>query len=239
MAVARADNVSVWVWISLSVLILLALAVIFVLPRVVQQYELPLVKRAEPAVVATAVATNAAPSSPAISPFEEAQRSRQRREAQDVLASLLRRQAELDAASVQLWASEDYAFALDAARRGDEFYRAGEFGTATVVYEESDMALAKLLEDMSVIFAEALEQGELALTAGDSARALEQFTLAIAIDPPSADANEGLQRAQTLDQVEALLADAVRAQTQGDLQRAQQLLRQAADLDPAHSRLLH
>lgn len=236
MAVARADNVSVWVWISLSVLILLALAVIFVLPRVVQQYELPLVKRAEPAVVATPVATNASPSSPAISPFEEAQRSRQRREAQDVLASLLRRQAELDAASVQLWAPQDYAIALDAARRGDEFYRAGEFGAATVDYEESDMALANLLEEMSVIFAVALEQGELALTAGDSARALEQFTLAIAIDPPSADANEGLQRAQTLDQVEALLAEAVRAQTQGDLQRAQALLRQAADLDPAHSR---
>jgi tetratricopeptide (TPR) repeat protein len=236
MAVARADNVSVWVWISLSVLILLALAVIFVLPRVVQQYELPLVKRAEPAVVATPVATNASPSSPAISPFEEAQRSRQRREAQDVLASLLRRQAELDAASVQLWAPQAYAIALDAARRGDEFYRAGEFGAATVDYEESDMALANLLEEMSVIFAVALEQGELALTAGDSARALEQFTLAIAIDPPSADANEGLQRAQTLDQVEALLAEAVRAQTQGDLQRAQALLRQAADLDPAHGR---
>lgn len=236
MAVARADNVSVWVWISLSVLILLALAVIFVLPRVVQQYELPLVKRAEPAVVATPVATNASPSSPAISPFEEAQRSRQRREAQDVLASLLRRQAELDAASVQLWAPQDYAIALDSARRGDEFYRAGEFGAATVDYEESDMALANLLEEMSVIFAVALEQGELALTAGDSARALEQFILAIAIDPPSADANEGLQRAQTLDQVEALLAEAVRAQTQGDLQRAQALLRQAADLDPAHSR---
>lgn len=236
MAVARADNVSVWVWISLSVLILLALAVIFVLPRVVQQYELPLVKRAEPAVVATPIATNTSPSSPAISPFEEAQRSRQRREAQDVLASLLRRQAELDAASVQLWAPQDYAIALDEARRGDEFYRAGEFGAAIVGYEESDMALANLLDEMSVIFAVALEQGELALTAGDSARALEQFTLAIAIDPPSADANEGLQRAQTLDQVEALLAEAVRAQTQGDLQRAQQLLRQAADLDPAHSR---
>lgn len=236
MTAARSDKISVWVWISLSALILLALAVIFVLPRVVQQYELPLVKRAEPAPVVAPAANSTASNTPAISPFEEAQRSRQRREAQDVLASLLRRQAELDAASVQLWAKETYDVAIEAARRGDEYYRSAEFGQATSAYEESDLALAGLLDEMPKIFDRTMEDAEQALVEGDSQRALERFTLAIAIDPPSADAHEGLRRAQTLDQVEALLRDGARLQSQGDLRGAQQLFEQASNLDPAHQR---
>ena len=43
MAVSGNEKLSPWIWVALSVLILLALAVIFVLPRVVEQYELPLV----------------------------------------------------------------------------------------------------------------------------------------------------------------------------------------------------
>src|SRR5690554_580894 len=85
MAAVQQQKISVWVWLALAVLVLLALAVIFVLPRVVQQYELPLVQRTAPAP-ATPVNPTPLPSGPAVSPFEEAQLARQRREAQDILA---------------------------------------------------------------------------------------------------------------------------------------------------------
>ena len=100
---ANGDRISGWVWVALAMLLLLALAVVFVLPRLVQEYELPLVPRASTAPVATtsAPATSAAPQ---ISPFDEAQRARQRREAQDALASLLERQQALDEMAVSQWA---------------------------------------------------------------------------------------------------------------------------------------
>ena len=88
----------VWMWIGLGVLTITALLVVFVLPSVVQEYELPLERR-----VATPVATPAPsePEGPVVSPFEEAQRALQRKEAQDILAMLLEHQAELDALTRQ------------------------------------------------------------------------------------------------------------------------------------------
>jgi tetratricopeptide (TPR) repeat protein len=236
MSAAGSNKISAWVWVALAALILLALAVIFVLPRIVQEYELPLVKRAATAPLVATVPAAAGQSAPAISPFEEAQRARQRREAQDVLASLLRRQAELDEASVTLWSPEAYNTALAAARRGDELYRTGEFGQATAAYQESDLALAALQTELPALFARLLREGEEALQSADSERAIASFELALQIDPPSADAYEGLQRAQALDEVESLLREGDRLQAQGDLRGAGELFRQAVALDSDHLR---
>lgn len=232
---ANNNSVSVWVWLALAVLILLALAVIFVLPRLVQQYELPLVPRtaSTPTVNSTQLNT---PAAPQVSPFDEAQRARQRREAQDVLASLLRRQAALDETEVLLWAQEDYETAIAAARRGDESYRNGEFNQATLAYQESDRLLAQIQDRQPEELARLISEGNNAIAAQDSARALESFTIATQMDPDSAEAREGLQRAQSLDEVEALLAEGQRLQAQGDLQAAGEQFRQATALDSAHQR---
>ena len=66
-------------WLGLGALVVVALAVVFVLPSVVSEYELPLERRVEE--VAQPVAAVAQPAEAAISPFEEAQRSIQRKEA--------------------------------------------------------------------------------------------------------------------------------------------------------------
>ena len=90
-ATLKAEKPSPWVWIALGGLLLLALLVIFVLPTIVSEYELPLERRIDLADVPVPESINRAASS--ISPFAEAQRALQRKEAQDVLAELLGNQA--------------------------------------------------------------------------------------------------------------------------------------------------
>lgn len=230
---ANGDKVSGWVWVALAVLMLLALAVVFVLPRLVQEYELPLVPRAD----TTPVVTSSAPATantPQISPFDEAQRARQRREAQDALASLLERQQALDEMAVDQWAAEDYEAAIADARRGDEFYRNTEFIQAALAYQESDLALSALQQRVPETLDRMIAAGQAAIAAEDSTLALERFELALQLDPDSESARSGLARAQTLDQVAELIASGQALQAQGDLQAAQQQFEQAAALDRAH-----
>ena len=63
------------VWLMLGVLSLLALAVIFVLPGVVENYELPFTPRAE-ITEPVRPNTNQTATTAALSPFEEAQRAK-------------------------------------------------------------------------------------------------------------------------------------------------------------------
>lgn len=230
---ANGDRISGWVWVALAGLLLLALAVVFVLPRLVQEYELPLVPRADttPVVTTSLPATSTAPQ---ISPFDEAQRARQRREAQDALASLLERQQALDEMAVDQWAAVDYDAAIAAARRGDEFYRNTEFVPAALAYQESDLALADLQERVPAVLESTIADGNDAIAADNAELALTRFTLALSLDPDSEQAQRGLARAQTLDEVESLIASGQALQEQGDLQAAQQQFEQAAALDADH-----
>ncbi len=222
------------VWLMLGVLILLALAVIFVLPGVVAEYELPLTPRAQVEQVQTPAAA-AAPTLNPVSPFEEAQRARQRQEAQDVLASLLERQTALEDLQVSRWAQQAYDQALGFARAGDEAYRTQVFDQATQQYRHADTALAQLQDSVPQVLADALARGNAALEAGDATLATEAFSLALLLQPGATEAQSGLQRAQTLDQVNALLAQAQQQRSAGALEDARSTLEQALALDAAHA----
>ena len=235
--VARTEKISAWVWVALAALVLLALAVIFVLPKVVEEYELPLTPRVSQAPAISNSPVAAQPAGPAISPFEEAQMARLRREAQDALASLLQRQTDLEVNSVSEWAAEAYNSAIAAARRGDEFYRTGNYADAARAYQESDQALAALQSQRRNEFERVLGEAEAAMVAGDAETALAQFSLAALIDPSSVEADKGVRRAQVLDQVETLLAEGRLLQQNGDLQTARERFREAAALDSEHPRI--
>lgn len=216
------------VWVLFGILGLLALAVVFVLPGVVAQYELPFTPRAplsESAPVASPT------SSIAISPFEEAQRARQRQEAQQVLASLLERQKALDALAVTQWAQAPYEAALAAARQGDEFYRKQTFADAGDQYRAADAALAALQEQLPKVYEDAMQQGRVALQEGAAALAKERFTLALAVRPRDQDAQAGLGRAQSLDEVANLLDEARNLRDAGKLAEALASVQRASALD--------
>jgi len=220
------------VWVAFGVLLLLALAVIFVLPRLVTEYELPFTRRAEvdPAII---VQTANVPLN-AVSPFDEAQRARERKEAQDVLASLLTLQAELNEVGVEVWAEEAYQSAVEFARLGDEGYRSQQFALATENYQQAEQIFSDLSASMPAVFNRYLEEGELALQQGSADAAEQSFTIALQIEAGSAEASTGLQRAQSLEEVVRLLREGMRLQESGELQQAQTLFQQAVTLDGDH-----
>ena len=85
-SVPYSNKPPVWAWFGLATLILIALLVIFVLPTVVSEYQLPLEPRVDTLQIQPAIPID---SNPEISPFEQAQQARQRKEAQDVLADFV------------------------------------------------------------------------------------------------------------------------------------------------------
>jgi tetratricopeptide (TPR) repeat protein len=226
-------GVSPWVWVMLGLLLIVALAVIFVLPRVVEQYELPLAQRVQPAAP-PAVAVDSTPVTTQVSPFEEAQRARQRRQSQDVLAELLRAQARLEDMAVLEWGRAAYDEAISHAREGDELYRTGDFAGALAAYEQGREALTGLLERLPEMYARTMAEGEQALLAADSALAEDRFRLALRFDPQSQDADAGLGRALTLDEVTDLIREAEALQDEGEYRAARSRLQQAVELDSLH-----
>ncbi|MEQ8408834.1 MAG: hypothetical protein RKH07_11215 [Gammaproteobacteria bacterium] len=217
-----------WMWIGVGVLSLLALAVIFVLPGIVSEYELPLERRSDVATSRPAQQTEPVST---ISPFEEAQRARQRKEAQDILATLLEHQDELDALEVASWAPSDYETALEQASIGDEYYRMQDFVNAANFYVDARDQLQDLLARVPQVMETTLAEGQSALAAGESGIAEDKFSLALLFDPESAAAQQGLERARSLDEVNSLFADADQLAEDGEFSAARDVYRQIASLD--------
>lgn len=224
------------VWVSLGVLFLLALGVIFVLPGVVERYELPLTQRtSSPSLPQVSPDTvDDTPVLNTVSPFQEAQRARQRRAAQDVLSSLLERQEALEEAGVEQWAAERHEQALAAARTGDEQYRGGEFEAAVESYTRADETLAALQSEMPSVLDRLIEEGRAALADSEPAVARERFSLALRIESDNGDARVGLERSRTLEEVEQLVEEARRLQDEGNLEQAERRLQEAVALDGRH-----
>jgi len=228
-AAVQVEKPAPWIWFGLGGLLLLALLVIFVLPSIVSEYELPLERRVNS--IDIPAAETVASTTRAISPFEEAQRALQRKEAQDVLAELLTYQTELDALDVAVWGQQDYATSLEQASIGDEYYRTQDFVLARESYETGRVGLSSLIDSVSSVLEQALIEAEQALIELDSAEALTKYTLALLLDPENQLAQIGEQRALTLDDVSALLKEADDLVEDGELQQALANYREVLDLD--------
>ena len=166
-------------WAGVGVLLLLALMVVFVLPEVVDRYELPLERRLEPRIAAVPDDSGGS----GVAPFAEAQLGRQRKAAQDVLARLLQAQAELEPLAVESWGQADYEAALQAAAVGDGHYRAQDYPEAEAAYSRGEGIMTGLRDSVPAVLARLLDEGRAALTAGEAATAEARFTLALLLAP--------------------------------------------------------
>ncbi|GJM13083.1 MAG: hypothetical protein DHS20C12_14860 [Pseudohongiella sp.] len=231
-ATQQAEKPAPWIWFGLGGLLLLALLVIFVLPSVVSEYELPLERRAE--VASNQRVETVANTATEISPFEEAQLALQRKEAQDVLAELLSNQGELDDLNVEAWGQEDYTESLEQASIGDEYYRSQDFVLARNSYEIGRDGLRDLIDSIPSVLEQTLVEGERAIRELDSAVALAKYNLALLLAPDNESAIIGQQRALTLDEVIVLLDEAEELVEDGELQAALENFNEAIDLDSHH-----
>ena len=221
---------SPWLWLGVGLLLIVALLVIFVLPVVVTEYELPLEPRVELAEQSIPPANQ--PAAGELSPFEEALAARERQRAQDVLAEILDTQAELEALQVEQWAGEVYGAALEAARAGDVFYRDREFDQANDAYRQAAASLDELLESVPARLEQALADGEAALDQGDPQGASASFATALLLDAGNPAARAGLERAANYSEIASLLNRAENLAQGGDLQQALGVYQQAVALDP-------
>jgi len=131
------------------------------------------------------------------------------------------------------WAAQELAAAIDAASEAAAAVAAGDFAGGARRYDEASRRLGELAARAENVYAESVARGEAAIQAGEQARAVEAFQLAVAIHPDAVPAQAGLARAMALDEVlaETKAGDA-HAQA-GDWVSARADYGRAAKLDPA------
>lgn len=166
------------------------------------------------------------------SPWSEAQLARQRKETQDILSQMLKKQDALEQIGVRQWAAEEYAAAVKLAESGDALYRQRNFNQARESYQNGLDEFNRLLEMSESVFSDAIANGTHAIDAGDSDTAKSEFQLALLIKPDSATALRGSQRAATLNQVMQLLDQGDDLLQSDRLEEAVSVYQQALDLDP-------
>src|SRR5688572_28052515 len=182
-------------WGIFALLLVLVGGVFFVLPRYVST---PVVTA--PVAVQTPATAESAPAA-GISPFEEAQRFKQRETAQNTLAALLELQETLEQKQVLSWAETPFNEALALARTGDEAYAKQEFVQANESYQASLEQLQQISAGQTAQYDAAMQAGDAAYQAGDAETATAAYSQALLINPESTDASAGMDRAQVLTQV--------------------------------------
>jgi tetratricopeptide (TPR) repeat protein len=210
---------------AFALLVLLALTVLVVLPRFVQR----------PAATSTAPTTaKTAPAPKPAEPVEPDLRTlaEQMQEAEQVRDQYDSLYESLDKRAVKEWAPQPFAAATHHGEEARKHYSVREFKESKDAYTAGLEELRKADALAEPTLRTQIEKGEAALVAGQSAAAQAAFTLALKIDPANAAATKGLKRAGTLDQVNALLANAASAERTGQLPLAVQQFEEALKLDP-------
>ena len=216
-------------WGIFSLLLVLVLGVVLLLPRLIST---PDTATVAPAIIPVERST---PQN-AFSPFEEAQLLREREQAQEVLALILEFQEQLEEINVEIWAGEAYLESLAIAAEGDVAYREQDFLGSQEIYQRSLLSLQSL-ETLSLeILNTSIDLGYIAIESGLPAAAEEEFTTALLINDESETALVGLERAQLLPEVLALLEQGDTWRENSDLESALDFYTQASVVDPAHTR---
>ncbi len=230
-------------WLGIGAVLFVAVMVFFLLPGWV----------ADPDIDPAAVTTRTGPDEPrqgtspesaapvaggaaatGDAPWRKAQQFSLRKESQEILGELLDAQKMLEERGVNVWGRKEYEQAIEHARSGDAEYSRQNFSRAHYHYAQALELFSGLLQGMEELFAETMEAGKNALSAGDVAAATEAFGIALAIDPIDRDALLGMERTGTLTEVNDLIDRGDELLRDGHTEQARSLYQQALALD-SHS----
>lgn len=221
-------------FIALSVMVVVLLGVVFVLPRTLSTQPAE-----SPDTAVANQAPSAAPGKGAIKEngFSESISARENRpgskqEADESLGELLSKLERLKLRAVDRWAGQAFRLAQDSYAEGDKAYLDGDYANASARYQETISALDPLLKKVDEVYADTLEQAEMAVLNGQSLDAVRLYELAVAMSPGDQIAIGGLARARNLDSVLALTRQSLEFERDQDLQGARQAIEKALELDP-------
>ncbi len=212
------------------VLFFTVLIVVFVLPRYVQTTPEPEVVTASDEKGIERVAEDESPPSPAET-FEPAAAAELRRANQAQLEHALALVAGLEDRHVGLWAADEFDQARRNIELGEKAYREHRYDEARNYYEQATTTLTAIEARVDTVITEAVDDGFLQIESRDSTAAKKAFEFALNIDPDHAQATKGLARAQTLDQVLALINEAEGYEQLNDLPAALTRYHEAIELD--------
>ena len=242
-AVARSDTKlqegnKPWGLVLAVVLILVAIYGVFIwLPGQVTPTS-PTSVQANQTSTSTQTPNRAGPElgSPAseLSPFEQAQLEKARKEAQDVLEQILLQQEVLQEAKVELWGQTPYEQALSRAQEGDQYYRDRDFASAIAGYSAALEQLAELSNGMPARANMAELQTRDAIEVFDLQVAEQQLNLLEALAPNHSSIARLAQRIEALPQTAQYFDNAQQARSQSNWSAAKVAIDVAAKADPVH-----
>ena len=165
-------------------------------------------------------------------PFQLAQLKQRKEDANSLAAQLLRQQLYLEDQGVQLWAPDLFDEIQSEAEEGDAFFRAESYADAIGSFQTAIQILDELAGSVESVKTDKLQAGLDALDSSDSNAALQAFQIVLAIDPTNGAAREGVNRANSLDEVLALVQAAITHEDSSDLEAALLQFKQASSWDP-------
>ena len=226
--------------IALAAAAVLLIFVFFVLPQLVAPDDVaPSLTDPEQAASSDAVIAPGSVASETgneLSPFAEAQESALRRDAQEVLQSLLTLQESLAERGAATWGEPTYSEALGHAAKGDTSYRERDFTEATAEYQ---LALDQLLALEAGLPGriEALHNTLVsAIENGDVLAAQARFTKLAEMAPADIRLIALKDRLAALPTVIAALENATDKEASGNLTAAVEAATDATRADPTHQR---
>ncbi|SRR6056297_136559 len=231
----HASRVS-WLLPTFAALLAIAVLVIFWLPGKVAapgSAEATAAQVSEPLTQPTNQPA-AEPSANDTTPWTEAQQAKLRKEAQDVLETLLDTQFRLEESGVTQWAPGPFSAAGEQAMLADDHYRNRDYPAATESYREALSTLQALEKSIPEVREDLLERTLAALEASDAASAAGLLETLTRLDPDHAELPVLRTRLEVVPTLIPLLEEAATMEEAGDLAAAELRLRQASKLDPQH-----
>jgi len=190
---------------ALGTLALVLLAVIFLLPAIVEERQ----QQQSPQLTVDEAPEEAQTES------EETGETGRRDVADEALADVLQLQEQLQKQGVTAWAEEEWTAIQGETAAADEAYKSRQYAEATELYRRVHLKMQALAGEVDEALALTLQSGAAALEAGEQVAALEQFDVALQIDPDNSAAQAGRNRAQGLDKVLAQMDVALAHEANG------------------------
>ncbi len=157
---------------------------------------------------------------------------RLKQESENLLLQIIEKQKFLESKAVNKWALEEFRNALVLGTRGDEHYRKQEYKQAITIYNDTVDLLSSLEQQVAPTLAMHLEKGELALIQAEKIIATQHFELAKSIDGDNTQAQNGLKRALTIEELYSLLEKGGKLEAANRFSDAKNTYVQATELDP-------
>ena len=226
----RASGVRMVVLTTVIALLSVSLFIVIVmLPKWTERPRTPAATTAR--VNAPAVQAQADAASEIEDVDETAGNGTMRKRTQALLKEALEKLARIEAMHGESWAKSAVHEILQRIEEGEKAYREQRYVAAQNRYHDAMEHTDRLAKLAPEITEKLVDDGGLALAAGDSAAATSAFEGVLEIDPENSLATTGMARAKTLDQVLALVGQAEGYERLDQSERALRAYRDALKID--------